>query len=494
MFREFPAAHRFAVACSILSAACAREGAQGGAEHTAQRRDSVTLQETAKLVAPDGAEGDVFRAVALGNGHLLVGADYHANQDGAVYAFDWSGSGFVFAQELHPPTSGWRFGYDVRISGDAAVAVSEVLLGGVQGYLLQRGASGWSFAGEFTSPVGANTSVPDGVAFGPGVVMLSAAVQRTPYDVGVVRVFEWSGTAWNEQDLVQTRSTPPQNVEYFGGMLALSGNRLLVGCADWGNSNCPAWLFERGASSWTQIHRFDAPSSSAVRFGRLVAMDGTSVLIGADDGGLFPFTEEGGAWIAAPALPVQHPGVISYHDGTAVVSDYAVVDGGLRGWAEVWSCSGSTWSPGPVLRPADPGVAGHVESIAFENDTVVLGYGAADNGKGAAYVFSLAGWKDGGTSPEDAASEVSDGAYLDADDAPTLVDASDASGGAGGIGTPDGAVDAAAAGAPSDGAGGTAVDRGSTCGCRAPGDRDATSWQGLAAAMALLWVGRRRRL
>jgi FG-GAP repeat protein len=133
--------------------------------------------EQAKLVADDGAAFDNFgRSVAISGSTILVGAAYAVIDDnafqGAVYAFDGSGSDWAQSQKLvaSDGTVNTYFGWSLAIRGDSAIvgATSYDDPDAGAAYTFARGDGHWAETGELAS--GDDTGVD---LFGWSVAMSS---------------------------------------------------------------------------------------------------------------------------------------------------------------------------------------------------------------------------------------------------------------------------------------------------------------------------------
>jgi hypothetical protein len=136
-------------------------------------------------------------------------------------------------------------------------------------------------------------------------------------------------------------------------------------------------------------------------FGRAVAVDGDTMVIGAFgtridgnvlQGAAYVFTRSGTDWIAQQKL-VADDGAASHHFGAAVAveGDTILVGAYLAdgaGAVYVFTRSGATWSQQQKLV-ADDGVSGSSFglSLALEGDTAVIGAPASGNLAGAVYLF-----------------------------------------------------------------------------------------------------------
>src|SRR5690606_8148921 len=93
---------------------------------------------------------------------------------------------------------------------------------------------------------------------------------------GQVYVFDGSGSSWSE-----TQRFRPAATLGFGYAMAVQGDRLLVGAPEESGGGA-AYLYERSGASWAFDDRLQAADrNSGDRFGRAVALDGDSAVVGA---------------------------------------------------------------------------------------------------------------------------------------------------------------------------------------------------------------------
>jgi len=265
---------------------------------------SAAAGESAVLANPAVAHGDEFAyALAMDATHVVSGTPGEDGATGAVYFFDCTTqpcapSQRVVAGDL---VAGDHFGAAVGLVGDTLI-------------------------------VGA-----------PG---------QSP---GAVYVFVRSGANWTQQaKLVAAGGSAGDR---FGNTLALASDRLLVG-ADYADARAGAvYVFARSGTVWSQQARLHAPDAAERDlFGRSVALDGDTALVGA------PMK----AGVAAGSF--------------------------ARGAAYVFSASGSGWSQQAklvLLDAADGDLFG--QSVAIDGDRALVGAPAAAARVGAAYVFERSG-------------------------------------------------------------------------------------------------------
>jgi hypothetical protein len=144
---------------------------------------------------------------------------------------------------------------------------------------------------------------------------------ETFIDEGAVYIYRKTGSAWA---LEQKLTPPAPEVDgWFGIALALSGDALLVGAS--GNSE--AYVFRNNGSNWS-LEGTLLPTGSPNDFGRTVAFDGETALIGNGTPGIwgFPtdrvwaFRKVGVAW---ESIAVLNPP----NDGNAIGASAAMANG-----------------------------------------------------------------------------------------------------------------------------------------------------------------------
>ena len=146
---------------------------------------ATALASPAWLIAPDGAENDLFGvALAIDGDQLVVGAPNHGSAGylaGVAYTYSNTANGWVLGQTLMPDGLGPydNFGTAVAVQGPHAII-------------------GWPQASI------------KGITTGRAIHYL------------------WNGSAWNEVGRLVDPDNQANN--YFGGSLAMDGDDLIVGC------------------------------------------------------------------------------------------------------------------------------------------------------------------------------------------------------------------------------------------------------------------------
>jgi hypothetical protein len=274
-------------------------------------RTGTTWTQQAKLLASDGAAGDLFSeyAVAVKGDTALIGAqgdNDNGNYSGSAYVFTRAGTVWTQQQKLLPSdgAAGDWFGWSVALwgntaligargdddngvdSGSAYVFIRTGTTWTQQAKLLAGdGTTGDNF-GESASLVGNNALI--GAFFDDN----SGAYAGSAY------VFIRTGTTWTQQAKLLATDGAPGDV--FGIHVSLTGDNALIGAygnSDNGSNSGSAYIFTRTGTTWTQKQKLLASDGTAGDlFGYSVSLDGNTALIGApqdDDNGI----DSGSAYI-----------------------------------------------------------------------------------------------------------------------------------------------------------------------------------------------------
>ncbi len=225
-------------------------------------------------------------------------------------------------------------------------------------------------------------------------------------DAGAAHVFVRSGDTWTEQAALFASDSAAGDL--LGYSIAISGDTLVVGA--FGNGGVgAAYVFVRTGTTWTQQAKLTASDGTgADHFGRAVAVDGDTALIGSDRydnggsndaGAAYVFVRSGANWSQQAKLTAGDPGSNDYFGhsvalsgGTAVVGAFAHDGPGAdAGAAYVFQRNGSSWPQQSKLTASDAAAGDFFGlSVAIDGDTAVVGAPNDDN-SGSAYVFARSG-------------------------------------------------------------------------------------------------------
>lgn len=231
-------------------------GQRRGGAFVFEEQAGVWVQ-TQELSASDGVDFDLFGLdVALAGEWLAASAPFRDEpdyNDGAVYLFQDTGSGFVERQKL---------------------LESQVGIGD---------AMGWRLA------LAGNTLFASSPYF-----------DESGVDVGAVEVFVESAGSWEFLQRLVPNTVTDQL--YFGASLAASENALLVSATGSGTLPSAAYLFEPSNGQWIESARLAPPPFEVNdNFGSSMAIDGERALIGetldsefdANEGAFYPWSISG---------------------------------------------------------------------------------------------------------------------------------------------------------------------------------------------------------
>ena len=294
---------------TTLVVGAARSGAASGVVYIFIRSGD-TWTEQAKLYATDGdlAGGGFGSAVALLNGFVVVGApndNRMGANTGAAYVFYLNGSDWSPLGKLVVPDgkAGDLFGSSVAIG--STPNGTKVLIGAPganAAYIFGRDSSGK--VGLQSKINGTSGAFGTAVAISGNQAMVGAPNYGSQ-GKGYVFIFTLSlvngSLAWSPTKHLETTGDPQNsNSDLFGSVLALDGNRLVVGAPGFNgiydgatyNEIGSAWVFN--TTSWAleaRLTTYDGlPESEAqsnvyagYHFGSSVSISGNTVIVGAPD-------------------------------------------------------------------------------------------------------------------------------------------------------------------------------------------------------------------
>ncbi|MBK9264828.1 MAG: FG-GAP repeat protein [Polyangiaceae bacterium] len=342
-------------------------GMDSGSAYVFVRADDGSWSQQAKLVAPDGQEGDWFGiAVAISDDTVIVGAANAVENGvatGAAHVFLRNGEDWQHEAKLVPSAGAAddQFGFAVALAGDVALV---------------------------------GTPADDDVAM----------------DAGAAYAFKRAGGSWTEQ--AKLVPMPGGAAGYFGAAVALSNSTALVGAWDDGSGkgNGIAFVFATDGMSWTPQATLSATDgANGDTFGYSVALSGDTALVGAigsdaagaDSGAAYVFIRNGSEWSQdVKLLPSDGTAGDAFGSSVSIWDDLATIGaywdddrGDFSGSAYAYAQKNGVWVEQAKHAPPD-GIAGHKFgcAAALDGDLAVVGaYGDDDKGteSGSVYVFSV---------------------------------------------------------------------------------------------------------
>lgn len=315
------------------------------------------INQNFKLL-PNAGEGAgldrMGQAVAVSGTTAVVGA-YLSNNGavsnaGAVHVFTRTGTAqaptWTRQQKITPPspTADDLFGNAVAVSGDtlaiAAVQDDETSIvnsGAI--YVFTRIGSTWTLQQRIiASDPTANAGFGRSLAVDGDTVVVGANLANG--GTGAAYVFTRSGSSWSQQQRLLAQGGAVS--DYFGGSVAISGDRIVVGAerANGGNKIDvgAAYAFARsGAGVWTQQTKL-SPSTfdDDDNFGSSVGISGSSIVVGqpylgvgvgSNKGAAIVFVEQSSGWVFQAILTATDASANDYLGRSVSISGDLVVAG-----------------------------------------------------------------------------------------------------------------------------------------------------------------------
>lgn len=385
----------------------------------ASPEEAPIVLERAKILASEGSQEDrLGNAVALEGDWLAVGAHtagilHLTNKEGSVYLFRRDAGEWVEFARLTASDGGQRdyFGEDVAISGDLVVVGAPMR--DSNGHLQPNGENEIGAAYVFEQGVEiAKLEPSDGVRdnlFGVAVALDGETiVVGAERGSGAAYIFErdpGSGE-WLETQKLEI-AVNPESFDGFGNALALDGDTLVVGADARDVAGDPwagaVYIFERQAGGAWELSDVLTTTASS-RLGRDVALDGDTLLIGANGEALIFERAPGGDWHPVAKLAPEPQIYGDFGESVDLAGDLAVVGaassfdwfgavavfrrdaGGPDGWGQIAELAASDGERIDFLG----------EDVAIDGLTIVAGATGDDDQcseptdlceSGAAYVY-----------------------------------------------------------------------------------------------------------
>ena len=276
----------------------------------------AAYQEVAKLTAADAAADDRFgHRVAMDGGTVVVGAYRKDGQTGAAYVFRTSDGGASYGQVVKLTASdaavGDWFGYPVAIA-NGTIVVGAIGAGtGGAAYVfrtstcvspetdgecraaviaagLSEGGCDFGFSGAYGVGRGCYTYEAGDPCAGSGFWSTSGDPTGDPGE-GRVRVCSAEGPSDGGATYNQVAKLTAADVatgDWFGRSVAIDGGTIVVGARGHGYYDYGAAYVFRTTDGWTTHTEFKLTAADAGQddhFGCSVAIDGNTVVVGAYD-------------------------------------------------------------------------------------------------------------------------------------------------------------------------------------------------------------------
>ena len=404
----------------------------------------LQVPESIRLISSDHDGGDELGwSVAVDDDTLVIGAlgDDPGNA-GAAYVFTRVGGGWTQAGKLTASSRGSDegFGSSVAVHGDTIVvgAYEDNIIADDAGaaYVFTKPANGWADMTQTARLTASDAAAGD--EFGTSVAVHgdTIVVGAPEEDIGArgsAYIFTRPANDW--ADMTETAALRGESGgDRFGRSVAVHGDTVAVGAYEEGaDDQGEAYVFTKSAATgvWDDWHNEKASNVTARltasdrangdRFGRAVAMDGDTIVIGApyhdyDDpdnntndvsnsGAAYVFIKPAtGGWatdtetaklIASERAANDQVGFSVAVDGNTVVVG-ADQDDSSRGSVYVFTKPQGGWTDTEGTNPLTAYDRSQNDrfgnSVAVDGDTVLVGALGDDIDKGSAYVFGTGEW------------------------------------------------------------------------------------------------------
>lgn len=308
---------------------------------------------------------------------------------------------------------------DTALVGASGTSVNGHLLAGAA-YVFVRSGTTWSQQAEITASDAANyAGFGNSVTLDGDTALIGAdgtTVNRLNY-AGAAYAFIRSGTTWSQQaELVASDAAP---YDMFGTSVSLSGDSALIGAtgnAVAGHSDAgAAYVFVRSGSLWGQQTELSDPGATADdSFGSSVALEGDTAFVGAPGvsvggnagaGAAYCFARTDTTWSQQTPLTASDPAAgdnlgysLALDGSTVLIGAYRAGIAGRTGAgaAYIFAGSGSSWTQQAKVSAADAATSDSFGwSVALSGGTALIGaLNVGPSQEGATYVFGGqgAGW------------------------------------------------------------------------------------------------------
>ena len=272
-------------------------------------------------------------AVATDGDNIIIGRDI----------YQWDGS------EWNNTNHNFRMsGFDVMdIDGDNAVSA------GYSGaYLYQRDDTGWTETLLFEKDESARGFLGQAIAIDGDIIVAGLNGDDTKgVNSGSANIYQLNGATWEKTIITASDATAGDN---FGYSVAVDDNIVVVGADKANNSTGAVYVYQWNGSTWAETKLTASDGANWADFGRSVAIDGDTILVGASG------------------------------DSNDVAR--------IAGSAYVYNWNGSIWAETKLIASDGEWNDRFGESVSIDGNVAVIGaHNVDDNGKdaGAAYIYDI---------------------------------------------------------------------------------------------------------
>ncbi|MEI7606316.1 MAG: caspase family protein [Rhodospirillaceae bacterium] len=363
-------------------------------------------------------------SVALNSSYALIGANGAASNHGSAYLYSltngaWTDLSSTSGQPISGLSSGAQFGAAVALNNNyALIGAWNVASQQGDAYLYNLTSHAWTDLATTTGqPITSlvNAGVGMAVALNNNYALIGAGIEVGGNYRGNAYLYNLAGGAGAWTDLATTTNSPIPSLSpgsYFGYSVALNNTYALIGASNVLSNRGDAYLYNLagGSTAWTDLAGTSGQPITGLLansyFGRSVALNNTSALIGAygvsngrGDAYLYNLAGGTGAWTDLATTAGQPITALSnayFGSSVALNNSFALIGAGGaggRGDAYLYNLTNGTWTdlattsaqPITYLLGSNFGF-----SVALNSSYALIGaYGAGQNSQGDAYLYNL---------------------------------------------------------------------------------------------------------
>jgi len=210
-----------------------------------------------------------------------------------------------------------------------------------------------------------------------------AGADAVGVDAGLVYLYERAGDEWTLAAQLVGDETA---YEYFGRALALQGDTLVVGAAIEDGSAAgedvrrgAVYVFSRGSGVWARTARLQRDDVDADGFGRALALQGDTLVVGSDErvragaplsGEVVIYGRSGGAWSERGSI--AGPDGYWRHGWPLALGPEVLLVGAIDEDVQVFRRDGEDWRADGALPVPDDAYVGLGRQLALDGATAML--------------------------------------------------------------------------------------------------------------------------
>ena len=282
-------------------------------------RNGETWSQVTKLTADDGSSSDQFGySVSISGDYAIIGAQYdqdHGWATGSAYIFENDGQAWNQTAKLIASDGAQSnyFGSSVSISGDYAIAGAYYSDNGRgSAYIFENDGQTWNQTAKLIASDGENYDYfGTSVSISGDYAIIGAQdddIGPSPYwDQGSAYIFENEGGSWNQT--AKLTASDGTYYDNFGRSVSISGDTVIVGSpyrdTNGINDSGSAYIFVKPVSGWENMQETAkltaSDGSSSDNFGQSVSISGDTAIVG------MPYDDIGGYWDQGSVYMFQKP-------------------------------------------------------------------------------------------------------------------------------------------------------------------------------------------